>query len=256
MIRTIRTSQRRRRMSLLVCAGIVAVGVGVGASAASADQTSVGSIAVIASPNPAARPRASITLTNTGATNPDPNASTLIYDYYEPGVAACAATAANERSLTHGSGFIHTFEQNTSANFSDVTSFVPVGGVRYRICAYLYSGGDDSVAPDAMGTTILNVPGPPTAITGQASPVHSTTASVHGRANPDGAATTYYVQYGPTGGYGSRTASRAVGAGFSARSLSASLPALKQRSTYHYRIVATNRFGTARGHDRTLRTTR
>jgi hypothetical protein len=256
MTRTTSTSQMRRRVSLLVCAALVAVGVSVAASAASAGQTSVGSIAVTASPNPASRPGASITLTNTGATNPDPNASTLIYDYYQPGVAACATTAANERSLTHGSGFITTIEQNTSASFSDQTSFVPVGGVRYRICAYLYSGGDDSVAPDAIGTTLLSVPGPPTAITGQASPMHAATASVHGRANPDGAATTYYFQYGPTGRYGSRTSIQTVGTGFSDRPLSASLPALKRQSTYHYRIVATNRFGTTRGHDRTLHTGR
>ena len=257
MTRMTSTSQRRLRVSLLVCASLLAVGAGVGTSAASASQTSVGSIAVTASPNPAPRPGASITLTNTGATNPDPNASTLIYDYYNPGTAACATTAANERSLTHGGGFITTIEQNTSANFSDQTSFIPVGGAsHYRICAYLYSGGDDSVAPDAVGTTVLNVPAPPTAITGPASGVRALTATVHGQANPDGAATTSYFQYGRTRGYGSRTANQSARAGFSARSLSAALPGLKRNSRYHYRIVATNRYGTRRGHDRTLRTTR
>jgi hypothetical protein len=256
MTGTTNSKRLGRLLPVLLCAGVAALAAGiVGSSAAagrSAALASSATIAVAASPNPA-QPGASVTLTNTGSTNPD---GALIYYYYQPGVAACATTAANARSLSHGDGFITTIEQGTSSAFSDQTQFVPVAGTTYRICAYLYSGGDDSVAPDAIASTLLTVPTRPAAITGPASPVRTRTANVHGRVNPNSAATTYYFQYGRTRSYGSRTASQAAGAGFSAASASAVLPNLKRHSTYHYRIVATNSYGAAPGLDRTLRTGR
>jgi hypothetical protein len=256
MTETTNSKRLGRLLPVLLCAGIAALGAGiVGSSAAAGESVTLASsaaIAVVASPNPA-RPGATVTLTNTGSTNPD---GALIYDYYQPGVAACATTAANARSLSHGEGFITTLEQETSSGFSDQTQFVPIGGTTYRICAYLYSGGDDSVAPDAVASTLLTVPTRPAATTGAASPVRTHTANVHGRVNPNSAATTYYFQYGRTRSYGSRTASQAAGAGFSSTSVSAALPNLKRHSTYHYRIVATNSHGATPGLDHTLRTGR
>ncbi len=254
MTETTHSKRLGRPLTLLLCAGVAALAAGtVGSPAAAGPSATLASasIAVAASPNPA-RPGATVTLTNTGSTNPD---GALVYDYYQPGLAACATTAANARSLTHGNGFITTLEQGQSSGFSDQTQFVPSGGTTYRICAYLYSGGDDSVAPDAMASTVLTVPTRPAATTGAAS-VRARTANVHARVNPNSAATTYYFQYGHTPSYGSRTASQAAGAGFSSTSLSVALLNLKRHSTYHYRVVATNRYGTTAGHDRTLRTGR
>jgi hypothetical protein len=239
-------------LPVLLCAGVVALAAGIVGSPAAAGRSASATIAVAASPSPA-RPGASVILTNTGSTNPD---GALIYDYYQPGIDACATTAANARSRYHGQGYITTLEQETSSGFSDQTQFVPTGGTTYRVCAYLYSGGDDSAAPDAMASTLLTVPTKPAAITGAASPVRAHTANLHGRVNPNSAATTYYFQYGHTSSYGSRTASRGAGAGFSSSSPSASLFNLKRHSTYHYRIVATNHYGTTPGHDRTVRTGR
>ena len=146
------TPQTLRRATV-VWAATVATG---GCLAAGAHATS---IAVTASPNPATV-GATVTLTNTGSTNEaTPNASNLIYDYYEPNTAPCATTAANARTRSHGSGYITTLEQNASTSFNDQTTFVPRGGSNsYRICAYLYTGGDDSVAPEAVGSTILSIP--------------------------------------------------------------------------------------------------
>jgi hypothetical protein len=252
MTETTHSKRLGQLLPVVLCAGVAALAAGIVGSAAAAGRSASATIAVAASPNPA-RPRASVTLTNTGSTNPDGG---LIYDYYQRGIATCATTAANARSRTHGAGFITTLEQQQSSGFSDQTQFVPTGGTTYRICAYLYSGGDDSVPPDAIASTLLTVPTRPTATTDAASPVRAHTANVHGRVNPNSAATTYYFQYGHTPSYGSRSASHAAGAGFSSTSLSAALPNLKRHSTYHYRIVATNQFGTTRGHDRTLRTRR
>jgi hypothetical protein len=101
-----------------------------------------------------------VTLTNSGSTNEAmPSALSLIYDYYEPNTAPCASTAANERTRSHGEAFITTIEQNPSPSFSDLATFIPRAGAdSYRVCAYLYTGGDDSVAPEAVGTTVLSIP--------------------------------------------------------------------------------------------------
>lgn len=125
-------------------------------TAASASATS---IAVTATPNPA-KGGETIILTNTGATSAaEPEPSTLIYDYWEPGTRACASTAANERDTSGGNANVKTIEQKFSSAFNDQTSFVTKPGVyAYRVCAYIYTGGDDTVAPEAAATTILSIP--------------------------------------------------------------------------------------------------
>ena len=127
--------------------GAVALAATVAASGCLAGAAQASSIAITATPNPAT-PGARIVLTNTGATSevlPEP--STLIYDYWEPNTAPCADTAANERSRSHGEAGLVTIEQNSSSSFNDQTTFVAKLGVHsYRICAYMYTGGDDSIA--------------------------------------------------------------------------------------------------------------
>jgi hypothetical protein len=134
---------------------LVAITVGL-IAAGSASATS---IAITATPNPA-KPGETITLTNTGATSAvEPEPSTLIYDYWEPGSKACANTAANERNDSGGNATVMTIEQKASASFNDQTTFVTKPGVHaYRVCAYIYTGGDDTVAPEAAATTVLSIP--------------------------------------------------------------------------------------------------
>jgi len=124
--------------------------------AASASATS---IAITATPNPA-KAGETITLTNTGATSAvEPEPSTLIYDYWEPGTKACANTAANERNDSGGSASVTSIEQKASPSFNDQTTFVAKAHVSsYRVCAYIYTGGDDSVMPEAVATTVVNIP--------------------------------------------------------------------------------------------------
>lgn len=93
--------------------------------------------------------------------------------------------------------------------------------------------------------------------TGGASPVDQTTATLHGRVNPHGAATTYYFQYGIKGsGYSAQTAAASAGSGTTAHSFTGQVGLLAPATSYHYRIVATNAKGTSRGADRTFTTKR
>lgn len=96
----------------------------------------------------------------------------------------------------------------------------------------------------------------PTVITGTASAIGQGTATVAGTVDPEGAATTYVVEYGTTASYGLTSTTRDAGDGGDPVAVSVGLTGLTSDTTYHYRVVATNAAGTARGADRTLRTAR
>jgi hypothetical protein len=99
---------------------------------------------------------------------------------------------------------------------------------------------------------------PPVVSTGAANAIGSTTGTVSGTVNPEGGPTTYWFQYGKTSSYGSTAPSPApsAGSGTTAKSVSLTLKSLNRRTTYHYRIVASNAGGTTVGADRTFTTTR
>lgn len=89
----------------------------------------------------------------------------------------------------------------------------------------------------------------PTATTGPVTDVGATSATVSGTVNPGGQATTWYVEYGTSTSYGSSTPSTNAGSGTATTSVSRSLASLAPGTTYHYRVVAVNGAGTARGAD-------
>lgn len=88
----------------------------------------------------------------------------------------------------------------------------------------------------------------PTVNTGLANP-SSTSATLHGIVNPNGAATTVYFQYGTTTSYGFMVTCRSQLTGLSAQAVSQSIKGLKANTTYHYRVKASNGYGTTYGYD-------
>jgi hypothetical protein len=96
----------------------------------------------------------------------------------------------------------------------------------------------------------------PTVRTGGASEVGQSTANVHGTVNPQGAATTYYFQYGLTRKYTAQTAVTPAGSGTKGVRATGAISLLAPATTYHYRIIATNALGASAGGDRTFRTDR
>jgi hypothetical protein len=94
----------------------------------------------------------------------------------------------------------------------------------------------------------------PTASTGPVTAVAPTTATVSGSVNPNGVATSWYVEYGTTTSYGSKTSSASAGSGTAAVAISSNLTSLKPGTSYHYRVVATSTAGTGHGADGLLTT--
>src|SRR5689334_9862903 len=80
----------------------------------------------------------------------------------------------------------------------------------------------------------------PTATTGPATAIGATTATVTGSVVPGGQSTSWYVQYGTSTSYGSKTATATAGSGTATVNITSNLSGLKAGATYHYRVVATN----------------
>ena len=104
----------------------------------------------------------------------------------------------------------------------------------------------DIGAYEAIEAPALSV-SPPTAVT-------QTSATVNATINPNAAATTYSVNYGPTASYGTSTPAQPLAASTTASPVSVALAGLSPGTTYHYRVLATNSAGTSATTDQTFTT--
>jgi hypothetical protein len=94
----------------------------------------------------------------------------------------------------------------------------------------------------------------PTVETKPASKVGESAATFNGIANPEGAATKYWFQYGTTIAYGKITAQVSIGEGVTNLEESKSALELTPETMYHFRVVASNSNGTTDGKDATFKT--
>lgn len=193
---------------------------------------------------------AATAVTSTGATlngsvNPEGSATTYQFDYgtttgYGSSVPAAPGSA--------GSGTSSVSES------APVTGLAPNTLYHYRVEATNATG--TTLGSDQTFTTSVATVTAPAATTNAATGVAQTAATLNGSVNPEGAATTYQFQYGPTTSYGSTIPATAAsaGSGTTAVNESASLTGLTASTTYHYRIVATNSGGTTNGSDQSFTT--
>jgi hypothetical protein len=80
-------------------------------------------------------------------------------------------------------------------------------------------------------------------------------ATLFGNVNPMFAETNIHFEWGTTSGYGNATADHVIGEGqINDVSVSKILNGLSPNTEYHFRVIATNRWGTVRGPDQTFRT--
>jgi RHS repeat-associated protein len=96
----------------------------------------------------------------------------------------------------------------------------------------------------------------PIVTTEAATSVSETGATLKGQVNPHGYATTYQFEYGLTTSYGTKvpTTAESVGSGKVNVAVSKAISGLKGNTTYHYRVSATNAYGTSVGADKTFTT--
>jgi hypothetical protein len=113
-------------------------------------------------------------------------------------------------------------------------------GVLLLACAGTAAADDDDKRPGVSGTT--------------SSDFTSSSVTLKAAVHPQGRATTYYFEYGPTEAYGLQTPQASAGSGNSALPVSSPVTGLSPSTTYHFRAVAINSKGTTRGPDHTFGT--
>jgi len=118
------------------------------------------------------------------------------------------------------------------------------------------ASNDPDESPFDINLTSSGSAQAPTALTLDARSVGTTTGTLRGLVNPQGAATTVTFEYGPTTSYGTTVAATpgSVAANASDTFVSAALTNLVPGTTYHYRVKAVNTHGTTPGADRTFTT--
>jgi hypothetical protein len=108
------------------------------------------------------------------------------------------------------------------------------------LCGVGTAWGSDDDQPIVSGTT--------------SGSVAASSAVLSGGVNPNNESTTYQFEYGLTAAYGSQTPQRALAKDKSTHPVSAALTGLQASTTYHFRLVATNKKGTTRGPDQSFTT--
>jgi hypothetical protein len=173
-----------------------------------------------------------------GTVDPNGDSTTYYFEYGETTAYGYTTTPTDA-----GSGW------DAGDVSAAITGLTPDTQYHFRIVATNSVGTDQS--DDATFRTI----GAPVAVTGAATDVTSTTATLNGTVDPNGDSTTYYFEYGETTAYGYTTTPTDAGSGWDAGDVSAAITGLTPDTQYHFRIVATNSVGTDQSDDATFTTT-
>jgi hypothetical protein len=197
-------------LGLTVAVGVVAAGV-AGAAA---------------SPTVTTGPATNVGTTSavlTGHVTPNGSATGYVFSY-GPTPAYGAGTAAHST----GSG------TKSVAVTRRITGLTPGTIYHYRITASNRSG--TATGADRAFTTAGH---PPAAVvTGPAAGVERTVATPTGTIDPEGATTSWVIQYGTTSAYGFETFAQTLGPVTTPVPVAAQLTGLAPRTLFHYRVVA------------------
>ncbi|MGA2455653.1 MAG: IPT/TIG domain-containing protein [Solirubrobacteraceae bacterium] len=98
--------------------------------------------------------------------------------------------------------------------------------------------------------------GPPTVTTLEAAGLHLTSAELRGTVNPESSTTACHFEWGTSASYGNEVPclGKSQGAGHNPSPVAVAITGLEPGTTYHFRLVASNGFGTTYGEDRSFST--
>ena len=188
--------------------------------------------------------------TVSGTVNPKGTATTYHFDYGTSTNYGTQAPAPPDPSA--GSGTTAQTESTTLTGLSQNTVY------HYRIEATNASGtsyGTDQTFTTTGGTPPPPLPPPaPVVSTGLVYNVGSGSAVVGGTVNSNAEAATYRFDYGTSTSYTSQTISEPI-LNTTPELVDAALTGLSPNTVYHYRIEATDAWGTNYGADQTFTTT-
>lgn len=205
-------------------------------------------------------------------------AATATASAASPTVTTRSATAVAQTHATlradvnpHGKATTYSFQYGTSAAYGAQTPGRAAGagtaakrvtlkvsgltpGTTYHYRAIASNADGTSIGSDRTFKTTLP-PARPPAILGTAPFAPSANGlTFTALVNPNAATTTYRFQYGTSTAYGLETFGKSIPAGVTARSVEFGINSLAPRTTYHFRVVASNKAGTTIGPDTVAQT--
>ena len=121
----------------------------------------------------------------------------------------------------------------------------------YHFRLVAFNAGGITYGNDSVFTTSSS--SPPTVITNAATNISNTGATLNGHVNANGTLTTVTFQYGLTSSYGTTVTWGTLG-GSTLSLVSKPITGLTPSTTYHYRCVGSNSYGTTYGNDTTFTT--
>lgn len=168
------------------------------------------------------------------------------------------------------------FEYGKTTNLGNITGFVSVGDGTAKISALASLSDLNPLttyyfrlnAQNQFGTVIgavlnFRTAGPPSsatpsATTKKATDVSTSTVTLRGAVNPNGAETTYWFEYSTDSLFGSvllrSTERKSAGANTNTMSVEAGVSGLSMETNYYFRLVAQNNLGIVRGENMTFKT--
>jgi hypothetical protein len=182
----------------------------------------------------------------------DPATGAAVYSTVDGGWAVYGGTSLASPIVAAYDALMGPAAASPQYPYSNLSSYFDVTSGSNGLCggSYLcnavagYDGPTGLGSPHGEGTHRA-----PTTGTGAASEVSPSGAKLNGTVNPNGSATEYSFEYGTSKEYGSTTPTTAAGSGSIAQAVSANVSGLSASTTYHFRILATNTYGTHAGTD-------
>jgi phosphodiesterase/alkaline phosphatase D-like protein len=159
----------------------------------------------------------------TGTVNPNGASTGYSFSY---GTTSALGTTSPAKHAGHGTKSV--------AVKQSITGLIPGTTYYYQLGALSTKGGSNG----QVRTFKTAGPPPPGAVTGAATAVRATTATVTGTIDTNGATTNWNVQYGTTTSYGVNTTVQAVANSAAPVAVAAPLSGLAPLTLFHYRIVA------------------
>jgi hypothetical protein len=190
-----------------------------------------------------------------------------------PTVTTQSASSITQRAATlhadvnpHGAATTYSFQYGTSTAYGATTPGRSAGdgtsaravtfrvagltpGVRYHYRVIASNADGTSQGADRSLVTRLPPARPPAVLGTAPFAPNATGVTFTAQLNPNGTPTTYRFQYGTSTAYGLETFGRTLAAGVVPQSVSFQINSLASHTTYHFRVVASNREGTTFGPD-------
>jgi hypothetical protein len=205
--------------------------------------------AVLSLVGPAAAQAASPTVATRSAQSVTQTAATLAADVGSRGLATTYAfqwgtsTAYGAQTPQRSAGSGTTVKRVTFR----LTHLTP--GVRYHYRVIASNADGTTTGSDRSFKTTLPPAKAPSVLGTAPFAPDANGVTFTALLNPGAATTTYRFQYGTSTAYGLETFGKSIGAGVVPQSVSFRINSLAAHTTYHFRVVASNRAGTTFGPD-------